>query len=188
MADYHDDVIKWKHFPRYWPFVRGIHRSPVNSPHKGQWRGALMFSMICARINGWVYNGEAGDLRRNRAHYDVTVMRRSKNHTPETGDSLNIQTHGNFNYGDDIVSRPFHHYNGNPYTFIVVLKHKSGSIYYTFKMYLSISTLIYIILLHWNTAGILIKYPHLLSEYHGYWWYDNTTSRVSHYIDSITPK
>ena len=31
----HDDVIKWKHFPRYWPFVRGIHRSPVNSPHKG---------------------------------------------------------------------------------------------------------------------------------------------------------
>ena len=34
------DVIKWKHFPRYWPFVRGIQRSPVNSPHKGQWRGA----------------------------------------------------------------------------------------------------------------------------------------------------
>ena len=32
----HDDVIKWKHFPRSWPFVRGIHRSPVNSPHKGQ--------------------------------------------------------------------------------------------------------------------------------------------------------
>ena len=51
---FHDDVIKWKHFPRYWPFVRGIHRSPVNSPHKGQWRGALMFSLICTRINGWV--------------------------------------------------------------------------------------------------------------------------------------
>ena len=44
----YDDVIKWKHFPRYWPFVRGIHRPPVNSPHKGQWRGALMFSLICA--------------------------------------------------------------------------------------------------------------------------------------------
>ena len=43
----HDDVIKWKHIPRYWPFVWGIHRSPVNSPHKGQWRGALMFSLIC---------------------------------------------------------------------------------------------------------------------------------------------
>ena len=40
---WHDDVIKWKHFPRYWPFVRGIRRSPVNFPHKGQWRGALMF-------------------------------------------------------------------------------------------------------------------------------------------------
>ena len=70
----HDDVIKWKHFPRYWPFVRGIHRSPVNSPHKGQWRGALMFSLICARINGWVNNGEAGDLRRYRVHCDVMVM------------------------------------------------------------------------------------------------------------------
>ena len=65
----HDDVIKWRHFPRYWTFVRGIHRSLVNSPHKGQWRGALVFS-----LNGWVNNREAGDLRRYRAHYDVTVM------------------------------------------------------------------------------------------------------------------
>ena len=70
----HDDVIKWKHFPRYWPFVRGIHRSPVNSSHKGQWRGALMFSLICVWINGWVNNREAGDLRRYHVHYDVTVM------------------------------------------------------------------------------------------------------------------
>ena len=70
----HDDVIKWKHFPRNWPFVRGIHRPPVNSPHKGQWRGALMFSLICVWINGWVNNREAGDLRRHRAHYDVIVM------------------------------------------------------------------------------------------------------------------
>ena len=58
---YHDDVIIWKHFPRYWPFVQGIHRSPVNSPHKGQWRGALMLSLICVWINGWVNNGGAGD-------------------------------------------------------------------------------------------------------------------------------
>ena len=70
----HDDVIKWKHFPRNWPFVRGIHRSPVNSPHKGQWRGALMFTLICARIYGWVNTREAGDLRRYRLHYDVIVM------------------------------------------------------------------------------------------------------------------
>ena len=65
---------KWKYFLRYWPFVRGIHRWPVNSPHKGQWRGALMFSLICARINGWVNNREAGDWRLHRAHDDVTVM------------------------------------------------------------------------------------------------------------------
>ena len=49
-------------------------RSPVNSPHKGQWRGALMFSLICAWINDWVNNREAGDLGRHRTHYDVIVM------------------------------------------------------------------------------------------------------------------
>ena len=70
----HDDVIKWKLFLRYWPFVRGIHRSSVNSPHKGQWRGALMFSLICVCMKGWVNNGEAGNLRRYLAHYDVIVM------------------------------------------------------------------------------------------------------------------
>ena len=67
----HDDVIKWKHIPRYWPFVRGIHRSPVNFPHKGQWCGALEFSLIRARRNGWVNNPSAGDLGRHRTHYDV---------------------------------------------------------------------------------------------------------------------
>ena len=70
----HDDVIKWKHFPRYRPFVQGIHRSPVNSPHKGHWRGAMMVSLICVWINGWVNNREAGDLRCYRAYYDVIVM------------------------------------------------------------------------------------------------------------------
>ena len=42
--------------------------------YKGQWRGALMFSLTCAWIDAWVNNREAGDLRRYRAHYDVTVM------------------------------------------------------------------------------------------------------------------
>ena len=78
-ADGHDTVIKWKHFSRYWPFVRGIHWSPVNSPHKGQWRGALMFSLTCAWINDWVNKCEAGDLRHHWAHYDVTVMGWSRN-------------------------------------------------------------------------------------------------------------
>ena len=70
----YDDVIKWMRFPRYWPFVWGIHRSPVNYPHKGQWRGALMLSLICEWINRWVYNREAGDLRRHRTHYGAIVM------------------------------------------------------------------------------------------------------------------
>ena len=61
-------------FPRNWPFVRGIRRSPVNSPHKGQWREALMFSFISAWINDWVNNRVAGDLRRYRTHYDVIIM------------------------------------------------------------------------------------------------------------------
>ena len=64
MRSSHDDVIKWKHFPRYWPFVRGIR----------QWRGALMFSLICVWINGWGNSRKAGDLRRYRAHYDVIAM------------------------------------------------------------------------------------------------------------------
>ena len=69
---YHDDVMK--HFPRYWLFAQGIHRSPVNSSHQGQWRGPLMFSLICVWRNGWVNNREAGDLRCHHAHYDVIVM------------------------------------------------------------------------------------------------------------------
>ena len=70
----HDDATKWKQFPRYWPFVRVILRLSVNSPHKGQWRGVLVFSLICVWIKGWVNNLEAGYLRRHRAHYDITVM------------------------------------------------------------------------------------------------------------------
>ena len=88
----HDDVIKWKHFPRYWPFVRGIHRPTVNSPHESQWRGAFMFSLICAWINGRVNNGEADDLRRHRAHYDVIVMKYSRpNANRETTNQQNLQ-------------------------------------------------------------------------------------------------
>ena len=69
---YHGDVIKWKHFLCYWSFVRGIHRLPVNSPHKGQWRGALMYSLIWARTNVSVNNRDAGDLRRNHSAFSTT--------------------------------------------------------------------------------------------------------------------
>ena len=66
---YHDDVPKWKHVPRYWPFVWGIHRSPVSSPHKGQWRGALMFSLIWSWTKGCANNRNASDLRHHCVHY-----------------------------------------------------------------------------------------------------------------------
>ena len=95
-----DDVIKWKHFPRNWSFVRGIHRSPVNSAHKGQWRGAFMFSLIYVWIIGWVNNREAGDLRRQRAHYDVIVMVNS----------------------GPICCNSKHHVLHNPYTIWYILK------------------------------------------------------------------
>ena len=71
-------------FSRCWPFVRGIHRSPVNSPHKGQWRGALMFSLISTGTNGWVNGREPGDLRRHRAHYDVIAMLTLNSQLPNT--------------------------------------------------------------------------------------------------------
>ena len=45
---FYDDVIKWKHFPFFWPFVWEVYRSPVNSPNKDQWRGTLVFCLICA--------------------------------------------------------------------------------------------------------------------------------------------
>ena len=79
-------------FPRYWPFVWGIHRSPVNSPHKGQWRGALMFSLICVWINDWVNNREAGDLRRYHAHYNVTVMLWCPTGTPDPDEPNRLMT------------------------------------------------------------------------------------------------
>ena len=68
----------WRHqmanFSALLALCAGNPSVPVNSPHKGQWRRALMFSLICARINDWVYNREAGDLRRHRGHCDVNVM------------------------------------------------------------------------------------------------------------------
>ena len=63
----HDGVIKRNIFRVTGPLS-------VNSPHKGPWRWALMFSLICAWTNGWVNNRDAGDLRRHRALYDVTLM------------------------------------------------------------------------------------------------------------------
>ena len=73
------DIIKWKHFPHHWHFVRIIHRWPVDSPRKGQWRGALMCPLICAWINGWANNRwfetPLRSLWRHRKGLCVTCMR-----------------------------------------------------------------------------------------------------------------
>ena len=69
-CNHYDDA----HFPRYCPFVRRNHQWPMDSSHNGQWHGAFMISLICAWTNGWGNNGDAGDLRRHPAHYDVTLM------------------------------------------------------------------------------------------------------------------
>ena len=71
----------WRHqmepFSALLALCAGNSPVPVNSPHKGQWRGALMFYLICAWINDWINNREAGDLRRHRGHYDVSVMEKT---------------------------------------------------------------------------------------------------------------
>ena len=68
----------WRHqmetFSALLALCAGNSPVPVNSPHKGQWRGALMFSLINAWINDWVNSRAAGDLRRISGHYDVIVM------------------------------------------------------------------------------------------------------------------
>ena len=69
-------ISLWHHqletFPRYWPFVRAIHRSPMDSPHKGQWRGALVFFFICAWTNGWANNRDVETPWRSLwRHYNV---------------------------------------------------------------------------------------------------------------------
>ena len=73
------DSTWWRHqmepFSALLALCAGNSPVPVNSPHKGQWRGALMFPLICAWIHDWINNREAGDLRRYRGHYDVNVMK-----------------------------------------------------------------------------------------------------------------
>ena len=68
----------WRHqmetFSASLAICAGIHRSLMNSAHRGQWSGALMFSLIYACINVWINNREADDLRRHGTHYDATVM------------------------------------------------------------------------------------------------------------------
>ena len=97
-----------------------IHRSPVNSPHKGQWRGALMFSLICVWITNWVINREAGDLRRYCAHYDVIVMAYGARplHTPKM---TPFPVHRPVNDRSSIIINNNHHILRNSYFCVLKL-------------------------------------------------------------------
>ena len=70
VAVFHDDVIKWKHFPRHRPFVRRMQIPLTKLSDAELW----CFLWSAPWINGWVNNREAGDVRQHRAHYDVIVM------------------------------------------------------------------------------------------------------------------
>ena len=69
----HDDVIRWKHFPCYWHFVRGIHWSPGGFPSQRPVMRSIVF-FFCVWTNGWANNRDVSNLRRHRARYGVTVM------------------------------------------------------------------------------------------------------------------
>ena len=115
---HHDGVIKWKHFAHDLTFVRGIHRSQVNSPHKGQWHGA--FSLICAWTNGWVSNRYACDLRRHCANYDVIVrVTTSCSYLISINSIWNFQT---YFFVIDMICIPWELYSGE--------HHRSSGILY----------------------------------------------------------
>ena len=70
----HDDVIKWKHFSRYWPLCgdcTGHRWIPLTKATDAE---LLCFLWSAPWINGWVNNREAGESRRHRAHHDVILM------------------------------------------------------------------------------------------------------------------
>ena len=73
------NVIAWwrnqmETFSALLALCEGFHRSPLDSPDKGQWRRVLMYSLNCAWTNGSAYYRDAYDLRRHRNHHDVIVM------------------------------------------------------------------------------------------------------------------
>ena len=70
----HDHVVNWRYFPRYWPFVRGFTGHQWIPPSKASDEELWCVLSSAPEKNGWLNNGEAGDLTHHRAHSDVTVM------------------------------------------------------------------------------------------------------------------
>ena len=105
----HDDVIKWKHFPRYWPFLRGIHRSPVYSLHKGQWHGALMFSLICTWIIGKQWWGWWFDITVNIYIYIIFVGHYKELSTQRPGSPKNTTQQHDVSVQSTLDRRPIYY-------------------------------------------------------------------------------
>ena len=102
----HDDVIKWKHFRVTGPLCvefTGHRWIPLTKASDAQ---LWFFSLICAWINGWVNNHEAGDLRRHCAHYDFIVIK--PNCVTERSNYCTVSSSAR----SDVSVKPFYHYNG----------------------------------------------------------------------------
>ena len=80
----HGDVIKWKHFPRYWPGHWWILHTKASDAEFS------CFLWSPPWINGWVNGREAGELRLHRAHYDVIVMNKYEFVLVRSGVSLQL--------------------------------------------------------------------------------------------------
>ena len=87
----HDDVIKWKHFPRYWPFVRGIHQSAVFPAQRPVTRSFDVFfdlhlnKRLSEQSCGWWFGTPSHPFWR---HYDVLCFRHLLRASPVPRDIL----------------------------------------------------------------------------------------------------
>ena len=74
---HYDNVIKWKHFPHYWPFVRVFHRSPMNSPNKGRWCffDLRLYKRLRKQFRWWFETSSRSLWRR---YYDNYIIRNGR--------------------------------------------------------------------------------------------------------------
>ena len=135
--------------------------SPVTGefPAQRQWRGALMFSLICAWINGWVNKPEAGELRRHRAPYDVTVMvvyngRKWQGHWGQAGtQQAKALFHENYGYDNSQHIRHRGYRHAAPYLIAFLLQEQLSWRY----------------LLWWSASIFILKTTWVSKAQAGHW-------------------
>ena len=122
----HHDVIEWKHFQHYWTFVRGIHRSSVNSPYKGQWCFDVFFDRpLNKRLGkqswGWWFETPSRSLWRHCNDYNtrsretgvrcseldcITIWQASQQHCCQYACQTSYTQWRGFETSRDLVVRP----------------------------------------------------------------------------------